>query len=270
MKKLSGISVVLMLLLNGCNSGATNTINSATNAANLNSDNSLTSNNTSMAGAVNSTYSLTINNNSNAPVMLSWNAGKNTSTIIPAGKSTVFPAQDVGTIYQVITQTITGGSTQIVTSLKQDASWFSIQNTSPAYNQALQAITVSYTSGSYSGSYASMMDSNGYIPRTGFCNVDGSAGTTCQASSNISNPPTQITLNLSGGTSPNSYLQPLVAWDSNAIYQVTYNPTTYPLVSYKNQQYVACWYASSANVPGAGDPWRVYNPSTSFKNPCSN
>lgn len=103
------------------------------------------------------------------------------------------------------------------------------------------------------------------------CKYDGASGITCILSNPHEIPYYPVNLTLYGGYAPPPpppYTYDAGVWDPNTIYQVKYNPTLYPKVHYNadGKDYVGCWYAAGTNVPGKGDPWRVYS---SAKNVCT-
>ncbi|QEO57796.1 hypothetical protein [Francisella marina] len=155
---------------------------------------------------------------------------------------------------------------QIIGSLKQDASFFTMQSVpmNPQYYQNLN-VEISSPNGSYKTVTPKQAN--------GICSIDTQGqGITCRVSKVA---PSELNITLTGGKAPEpiaEYTYDAGVWDGSKIYQVKYNPTLYPKVIYsvdggKNyMSYVACWYADASNTPGNGDPWREYDPS---KNVCS-
>ena len=89
----------------------------------------------------------------------------------------------------------------------------------------------------------------------------------------LPNGPSVLNMTLTGGTAPQppspvpNYVNDMGNWNATTIYQPVGNPMIYPMVTYTdNHQYVACWYAAGTNVPGKGDPWRLYDAN---KNVCT-
>jgi len=164
-------------------------------------------------------------------------------------------------------------NTQIFATLKQDSNAFDIQESVVTPNPAYQNLKISYANNHDANDSGWFQTAQLPLSYGGSCKQDGSSGITCS----LNNEPSTLNITLTGGTAPTPpspiapYTYPADVsqapiWDATTVYQTHYHPTLYPVVKYNDGNlYVACWYASG-NIPGQGDPWRLYDPN---KNVCT-
>lgn len=268
------VSLITAGALSACNSGTnTNGLSTQTTAATMSKINTVSA----------ATYTLNLVNNSLADVNLV--AAGNTVATINAN-SNYQTTLSTDTVYNLQT----AKPAQILGTLQQNTSYYSLQATPQAYLPGTwEDISVSYTStaNSTSGGYNTMLSSASAVSPTfqSSCAQDqGSIGVVCNLSANGGSVAgSTITVNLSGGFAPpvtpvtptpeltpgGMWVANYGSWTAQNYDAIWYPNTVYPEVQYNGVNYVACGSATADQIPGAATwtPWVVFD-SSSTALPC--
>ena len=147
------------------------------------------------------------------------------------------------------------GHPQTFASLHRPTDSYGVAATYFQPNDQLQDLKISINGGE--GSYTSFSPGN----PTGICAEDGE-GVWCPTGTMDSST---LTLTISGGHAAKpveDYTYNAGEWNIDTVYQPQGTPIKYPLVSYNNSFYVACWW-TQGEIPdqsGTSGPWKPYNP----------
>jgi hypothetical protein len=207
-------------------------------------------------------YKLNVLNNSQASniELYSSTDQANTKPLPNTGTKTTQSTLDTTNQYQIRIP-----NKQIFGSLKQDNTYFTLQNTPAAAGPGIQNLKVTVEANGQTGSYQTVGSAN----PTGICSPDQS-GVTCELGSSA---PNQINITLSGGTKPDPQAGPKIIdkgkWNPDTAYSRSYTPKPGSIdkVEYNGDQYLSCWY-EKGKAPGTDAGWKQYTKGQTVKDVC--